>query len=105
MEQTRTGPDDESGEPKSGPTYRGKKKTVGIGEAAALLHLSVSQVRRLCKAYERDPSEGLAFTWTSSWAQHTDTNGNMLRGHRRPYLDAVQALVAAKEQTEQSPPS
>jgi hypothetical protein len=90
----RANRDDESPDPRA---------TMGIGEAASLLGLSVAQVRKLCKAYEHDPGEGLAFAWTSSWVQRTDINGHKLRGHRRPYRDAVEAMAAAKQRAERNP--
>lgn len=80
-----------------------QRETMAIGDAASLLGLSVAQVRKLCKIYEREPSEGLAFAWTSSWVQRTDINGHKLRGHRRPYRDAVEALAKAKQHAERNP--
>jgi hypothetical protein len=79
------------------------RETMAIGEAAALLGLSVAQVRKLCKIYERSPDEGLAFMWTSSWVERTDVNGHRLRGHRRPYRDAVETLAKVKQHAERNP--
>ncbi len=66
-----------------------------MGEAASLLGVSVLTVRRMCKDYENNPAEGLAFAWTSPLSNRTDVNGKRLRGHRRPFVDAVHA--AARE--------
>lgn len=77
---------------------------MGIGEAAKALGLTVAQTRRLCKAHDRNPDEGLAYAWSAGWAERTDVNGHKLRGHRLPYADAVQDLVIAKRQAEQSYP-
>lgn len=84
-----------------GANEPGERPTVGIGEAARMLDLTVAQVRRLCKTWERNPGEGLEFTWSAAWAPRTDINGHTLRGHRLPYRDAVEALVAAKRGTGQ----
>lgn len=79
-------------------------KTMSIGDAAAALGLSTAQVRRLCKAHERNESEGLAFRWSAGWAPRTDVNGHVLRGHRLPYADAVRKLNKAKQNAERDSP-
>jgi hypothetical protein len=73
-----------------------ERPTLGIGEAATLLGLTVPQVRRLCKAWEANPGEGLEFAWSTAWAPRHDRNGHLLRGHRMPYADAVQRMRAAQ---------
>lgn len=78
-------------------------KTMSIGDAAAMLGLSTAQVRRLCKAHERNENEGLAFRWSAGWAPHTDIHGRVLRGHRLPYADAVRKLNKAKQRVERDP--
>jgi hypothetical protein len=77
-----------------------ERGTMSIGDAAAMLGMPVAQVRRLCKAFEANPDEGLAFAWSRAWAPTTDVNGHELRGHRQPYRDAVEALVRAKQRAE-----
>lgn len=74
------------------------RETMSMGDAAKMLGLSVAQVRRLCRRYEKDPSQGLAFAWSSEWAAHPDINGNILRGHRLPFADAVHELKRAHDQ-------
>jgi hypothetical protein len=74
----------------------GERPTMEIGEAAKLLGLTVPQVRRLCKIWEASPGEGLDFAWSTPWAPRTDRNGHLLRGHRLPYVDAVQKMRAAQ---------
>jgi hypothetical protein len=73
-----------------------ERPTMGIGEAASQLGLTVPQVRRLCKIWEATPGEGLDFAWSTPWAPRTDRNGHLLRGHRLPYVDAVQKMRAAQ---------
>jgi hypothetical protein len=92
-----------SGEQTTETANDGARETMAIGDAASLLRLSVAQVRKLCKIYESNPDEGLAFAWTSSWVPRTDVNGHRLRGHRRPYRDAVEKLAAAKQRAERNP--
>lgn len=93
-EVRRTNRDDENSDP---------RETMSIGDAASLLGLSVPQVRKLCKAYERNPDEGLAFEWSRAWAVTHDVNGYPLRGHRMPYRDAVETLAKAKQHAERNP--
>lgn len=72
-----------------------------IGEAASLLGVSVRTVRQMCKAYEDDREKnvpegeagGLPFAWTSPNSKRRDINGHALRGHRRPFADAVRAMA------------
>jgi hypothetical protein len=73
-----------------------ERPTMEIGEAAKLLGLTVPQVRRLCKIWEASPGEGLEFAWSTAWAPRRDRNGHLLRGHRLPYVDAVQRMRAAQ---------
>jgi transposase len=66
------------------------RETMTMSEAASLLGVSVLTVRRMCKAYETSgEKEGLAFAWTSPNSSRTDIRGRRLRGHRRPFADAV----------------
>lgn len=67
-----------------------------MADAASLLGVSVLTVRRMCKTYEKtDGANGLAFAWTSPLSGRTDVRGRELRGHRRPFADAVRK--AARE--------
>jgi hypothetical protein len=72
-----------------------------MGEAAALLGVSVISVRRMCRAYEKnlanggDGEVGLPFAWTSPTAGRKDVQGRALRGHRRPFADSVRELARA----------
>lgn len=75
--------------------------TVSMGEAAETLGVSVPQVRKLCKLWEEDHSRGLRFAWTEEYMTRPDVGGYTLRGHRRPYADAVQAMAEAKRRAEQ----
>jgi hypothetical protein len=66
------------------------RETMTMSEAASLLGVSTLSVRRMCKAYEKSGGEaGLAFAWTSPLSDRRDVNGHELRGHRRPFADAV----------------
>ncbi len=58
------------------------------GDAAKVIGVSRTKVIRLC-------NEGvLDFAWTNPDAPTTDVNGNVLRGHRRPYVDSVMEYAA-----------
>jgi hypothetical protein len=72
---------------------RRRPATMTMGEAAEALGVSVSQVRKLCKLGEQDPSQGLAFAWTEEDMPRPDRNGHTLKGHRLPYVDAVRKLA------------
>lgn len=64
-----------------------------MGEAASLLGVSTLSVRRMCNLYEKNPATGLPFAWTSPTLGRVDVNGRRLRGHRRPFADAVRAMA------------
>lgn len=65
-------------------------ETMGMGEAAALLRVSVRQVRKWC---ERDE---LPYEWTHDLMPRKDALGRTLQGHRRPHAEAVRALAAER---------
>ncbi len=69
------------------------RETMTMSEAASLLGVSTLSVRRLCNEWEKNHEVGLAFAWTSPAAGRTDINGHRLRGHRRPFADAVRAMA------------
>jgi hypothetical protein len=65
-----------------------------MGAAASLLGVSVLTVRRMCRAYENsEGKDGLAFAWTSPKSGRHDVQGRVLRGHRRPFADAVREMA------------
>lgn len=76
--------------------------TMTMGEAAAKLRIPISRVRRMCRAYERDTSTGLAFTWTSEPQQLRD--GRVRRGKRMPFVDAVEAYAQSLAKRRKSEP-
>ncbi len=80
------------------------RETMGMAEAASLLGVSVLTVRRMCKAHEKNHETGLAFAWTSPGTGRRDVNGNELRGHRRPFRDAVVKLARESGRLPESDP-
>lgn len=79
------------------------RETMTMGEASALLGISVRAVRGLCEAYEKNPAVGLPFAWTSPLSGRTDIHGRRLRGHRRPFADAVRQMAVATGRLSASP--
>jgi hypothetical protein len=71
------------------------RETMTMGDAAKMMGVSVAKVRKLCSLNERDPAKGLPFAWTSAGEPTEDVNGHTLRGHRRPYADAVRRFARA----------
>lgn len=73
------------------------RETVGVGEAAKLLGLSRPQVRRRLEIGE------LEGVWRSPWLEpKEDANGNVLRGHRRVFVDSIERYLIRVQQLARS---
>jgi len=66
---------------------RGDRETMTTGQAAKTLGVSLREIRALCSLGE------LEFAWTRAHRVTEDVRGRVLRGHRRVYVDSVQAYA------------
>jgi hypothetical protein len=70
------------------------RETMTTMQVAKRLKISPASVRR------RVDSGELQGTWSLNGAVHLDVNGNQLRGHRRIFVDSVEAYERRAQEAE-----